>query len=136
MKSCKILICGGVLIIMHYVNFMLFDNGLPAALLVTAAAGAVCGRVCGEKKFMGTAVNTMLTLVLYAVLIFLTGRLNIYELIMFPHGMTEENYLSASNRGAAGLIIMLIFAVNIVSVIFGAAVSCEIRNISEQEKQK
>ncbi|MDY3791574.1 MAG: hypothetical protein SOZ56_03740, partial [Oscillospiraceae bacterium] len=68
--------------------------------------------------------------------IFLTGRLNIYELIMFPQGMSEENYLSASNRGAAGLIIMLIFAVNIVSVIFGAAVSCEIRNISEQEKQK
>lgn len=128
MKGCKILICGGVLIIMHYVEFMLFDKGFPAALLVTAAAGAVCGGVCGEKKFMGTAVNTLLTLLLYAVLIFLTGRLNIYELIMFPHGMTEENYLSASNRSAAGLIIMLIFAVTVGSAILGAAVSCGIKS--------
>lgn len=127
MKGSKILICGGALIIMHYIDFMLFDKGFPAALLVTAFAGAVCGGICGEKKFWGTAVNTVLTLVLYAVLIFLTGRLNIYELIMFPHGMTEENYLSASNRGAAGLIIMLIFAVNVGSVILGATVSCGIK---------
>lgn len=136
MKGSKILICGGALIIMHYIDFMLFDKGFPAALLVTAAAGAVCGGVCGEKKISGMAVNTLLTLVLYAVLIFLTGKLNIYEQIMFPGGMTEENYLSASNRGAAGLLIMIIFAVNVVSVIFGAAVSCEMRNINGQEKQK
>lgn len=136
MKGCKILICGGVLIIMHYVDFMMFDKGFPAALLVTAAAGAVCGGVCGEKKFVGTAVNTLLTLVLYAVLIFLTGRLNIYELIMFPHGMTEENYLSASNRGAAGLLIMLIFAVTVGSVILGAAVSCGIKSGDGVEDQR
>lgn len=128
MKGSKILICSAALIIIHYVDFMLFDKGFPAALLVTAAAGAVCGGICGEKKFIGTAVNTVLTLVLYAVLIFLTGRLNIYELIMFPHGMTEENYLSASNRGAAGLIIMLIFAVTVGSMILGAAVYCGIKS--------
>ena len=128
MKGSKILICSAALIIMHYIDFMLFDKGFPAALLVTAAAGAVCGGICGEKKFWGKAVNTVLTLVLYAVLIFLTGRLNIYELIMFPHGMTEENYLSASNRGAAGLIIMLIFAVTVGSAILGAAVSCGIKS--------
>ncbi|MGN0638365.1 MAG: hypothetical protein ACI4J0_08330 [Huintestinicola sp.] len=133
MKGSKILICGAALIIMHYIDFMLFDKGFPGALLVTAAAGAVCGGVCGESKFIGTAVNTVLTLVLYAALIFMTGRLNIYEQIMFPHGMTEENYLSASNQAAAGLIIMLIFAVTVGSVILGAAVSGEIRNINEQK---
>lgn len=128
MKGSKILICGAALIIMHYIDFMLFDKGFPAALLITAAAGAVCGGVCCEKKISGTAVNTVLTLVLYASLIFLTGRLNIYEHIMFPHGMTEENYLSASNKGAAGLLIMLIFAVNVGSVILGATVSCGIKS--------
>lgn len=136
MKGSKILICGAALIIMHYIDFMLFDKGFPAALPVTAAAGAVCGGVCGEKKFIGTAVNTVLSLVLYAVLILMTGRLNIYELIMFPHGMTEENYLSASNRSAAGLIIMLIFAVTVGAVIFGAAVSCGIRCGGGSEDQR
>lgn len=136
MKSHKILICGTALIIMHYVDFMLFDKGFPAALLLNAAAGAFCGGVCGERKFTGTAVNTVLTLVLYAVLIFLTGRLNIYEHIMFPYGMTEENYLSASNRGAAGLIIMLIFAVNAGSVIFGAAVSRGVKSETGVEYQR
>lgn len=121
---------------MHYVDFMLFDNGFPAALLVIAAAGAVCGGVCGEKKISGTAVNTVLSLVLYALMIFLTGRLNIYELIMFPHGMTEENYLSASNRGAAGLIIMLIFAVTVGSVILGAVVSQGIKGGDGVEDQR
>ena len=134
MKGSKILICGGALIIMHYIDFLLFDKGSPAALLVTAAAGAVCGGVCGERKFLGTAVNTVLTLVMYAVLIFMTGSLNIYELIMFPHGMTEENYLSASNRSAAGLIIIVIFAVMSGAFILSAVVSWGIKNGREDQR--
>lgn len=136
MKANKILIWGGLLTIMHYVDFLLFDRGFPFALLAAAAAGAVCGIECGAKKFGGTAANALLALALYVLLIFLTGKLNIYEQIMFPHGMTEDNYMSASNQGAAGLLIMLILAVNAVSVFFGAVVSYIARNSDTKEDQR
>lgn len=136
MKGSKILIWGGLLTIMHYVDFLLFDKSFPFALLVASAAGAVCGIGCGTKKFGGTAANALLALALYALLIFLTGKLNIYEQIMFPHGMTDENYMSASNQGAAGLLIMLILAVNAVSVFFGAVVSYSAKNADTKEDQR
>ena len=136
MKWHKLLITTALLIIMHYIEYMLFYKGIPRAGIITAAAGVVCGGICGESKFMGTAVNTVITLVLNVVMLILLGRLKIYEFIMFPYGMTEENYLSTSNRGAAGFLILFLLMVTVGSFVIGAFFSWIIRRGNKTEDQR
>jgi len=128
----KAIISAVLMIVFFFLCFALCQTELLWIIQpLSVISGGFCGVLCGDKKASRTALCSICVLALFTLTIFIFGRLGAYDFIMLGGKPSEDNYLSASNMGAAGLLLILLYSHSAGGYLFGAAASCLVKKGEE-----